>query len=253
MNERYIIADEIHSRTGPPPLSHSRINRYETCPESYRLYYVERIRVKTPSASLVFGSFVHQALAALFIQDANPSELFTELWNQVEYAEIQYNCRETWESLLERGKALLDQFVAEELPKIGDIHAVEQPFELAVSHLDVPLIGVVDLVADVNGEPTVVDFKTSGSRYDDHEIALSDQLTAYALAQPAARQSAYCVLVKTKQTRIEWHFARRTPEQTTAYLDKIAFVGQDIRAGKFWKRPGKHCSWCDYLELCLKH
>src|SRR5207249_8485446 len=31
---------------------------------------------------------------------------------------------------------------------------------------------------------SVIDFKTAGSDYEEHEAALSDQLTAYALAEP---------------------------------------------------------------------
>ncbi len=76
--------------------------------------------------------------------------------------------------------------------------------------LDAPFIGTIDLVAEVKDRPTVVDFKTAGSDYEDHEAALSDQLTAYALAAPEARQVALCVLVKTKEPRIEWHFAKRS-------------------------------------------
>ena len=48
-----------------PHLSHSRINRYLQCPEQYRLYYIENLRPRFPSAGLVFGQLVHQALAAL--------------------------------------------------------------------------------------------------------------------------------------------------------------------------------------------
>ena len=33
-----------------PHLSHSRINRYLTCPEQYRLYYVEKLRPKPKPA-----------------------------------------------------------------------------------------------------------------------------------------------------------------------------------------------------------
>lgn len=38
-----------------PHLSFSQINRYLTCPEQYRLYYVEGWRRKVPSASLIFA------------------------------------------------------------------------------------------------------------------------------------------------------------------------------------------------------
>ena len=47
-------------------LSYSRINRYLHCPEQYRLYYVENLKLRFPLASLVFGQAVHQALAFFF-------------------------------------------------------------------------------------------------------------------------------------------------------------------------------------------
>src|SRR5437764_13086347 len=36
---------------------------------------------------------------------------------------------------------------------------------------------------------SVIDFKTSGSSYADHEAKLSDQLTAYQIAEPEAERS----------------------------------------------------------------
>ena len=35
------------------------------------------------------------------------------------------------------------------------------------------------------------------------------------------------------------------------YVAKVRLVSEDIAAGKFYKRPGKHCAWCDFLPLCL--
>jgi PD-(D/E)XK nuclease superfamily protein len=97
----------------------------------------------------------------------------------------------------------------------------------------------------------VIDFKTAGSDYEDHEADLSDQLTAYALAEPDADQVALCVLVKTKEPRIEWHFAKRGADTLAEYLKKLQLVSGDIAAGKFYKRSGKHCSYCDFLPMCL--
>ena len=54
--------EEVVPRT-TPHLSHSRISRYLHCPEQYRLYYLEGLRPRVPSASLVFGQVVHQALS----------------------------------------------------------------------------------------------------------------------------------------------------------------------------------------------
>lgn len=234
-----------------PYLSYSRINRYLHCPEQYRLYYIENLRPRFPSASLVFGQVLHQALAFFFRRQGDPVGFFQRTWDDVRQTELTYKQRESWEKFRDRGQALLEKFLREELPRVSNIRASEKVFELSITSLDLPFIGVIDLVADLDGKNSVVDFKTSGSAYEDHEVALSDQLTAYQLAEPAAEQTALCVLIKTKEPRIEWHLTQRTGDQLTEYLAKADLVAHEIAAGHFYKRPGKWCAWCDYLPVCM--
>src|SRR5207247_2532245 len=75
---------------------------------------------------------------------------------------------------------------------------------------------------------------------------LSDQLTAYQLAEPEAEQAALCVLVKTKEPKIEWHVAVRSCDDLAKFLAKADHIAHEIAAGHFYKRPGKWCSWCDF-------
>ena len=145
---------------------------------------------------------------------------------------------------------LLERFVRDELPRVGKIKAAEKTFELRITSLDLPFVGIIDLFAELDGKKTVIDFKTSGSTYQDHEVILSDQLTAYQLAEPAAEQTALCVFVKTKEPQIEWHLSSRTGDQMTEFIDKADLVAREIAAKHFYKRPGKWCSWCDYLPVC---
>lgn len=128
---------------------------------------------------------------------------------------------------------------------------MEKVFELNITSLDLPFIGVIDLVAEVDAKTTVVDFKSAGSTLDGHEVALSDQLTAYKLAEPEAEQVALWVLIKTKEPKIEWYPSRRSPEQLTEFLSKAGYVAREIAAGHFYKRSGMWCGWCDYLPVCL--
>jgi CRISPR/Cas system-associated exonuclease Cas4 (RecB family) len=235
----------------PRYLSHSRVNRYLLCPEQYRLYYVENLRPTVPSASLVFGQLVHQALAGLFLKQVDPVKSFQESWAVVKGANLYYNQRESWERLSMSGEALLERFAEEEVDKIQNIRTVEKPFEFGLSGLDLPFVGVIDLECDLEAKSTVVDFKTAGSGYDSHEVILSDQLSAYYLAQPGIAQVALCVLVKTKAPKIEWHIARRSGGQLSEYLTKIGYVAREISAGRFYKRPGTWCSWCDFLPVCV--
>jgi CRISPR/Cas system-associated exonuclease Cas4 (RecB family) len=234
-----------------PNLSYSRINRYLTCPEQYRLYYLEMLRPKVESVGLVFGARIHLALADLFRSGVDPVDTFQKDWESLKEVELRYGKRESWQDLKGKGVKLLEKFLKAEAPKIQQVHSVEKKFELRITLLELPFVGIADLVAQVNGLKTVVDFKTSGSDYEDHEVILSDQLTAYWLADPEAQKVALCVLVKTKEPKIEWHFAERDAERLTEYLAKVQIVSEDIQAGKFYKRPGKHCSYCDFLPVCL--
>lgn len=234
-----------------PHLSYSQANRYLLCPEQYRLYYLEGFRPTRESASLVFGKIIHQSLARHFQGQGEPVAFFQETWDAIEEMDLRFAYREKRETLRERGTLLLERFLTEELPKIGTVHGSEKPFTLSISNLDLPFVGIVDLVADVEDRRTVIDFKTSSSAYDDHEVTLSDQLTAYQLAEPSAEQSALLVFVKTKEPKIEWYLSRRTGDQMREYLHKLGLVAQEIRDQRFYKRPGQHCSWCDFLPVCI--
>jgi hypothetical protein len=198
----------------------------------------------------VFGQILHQALAFLFRTQGDPVKLFLQLWDEAKQIDLSYSQRESWEKLHSAGQGLLERFLREDLTRLSAIRAAEKVFELNITSLDLPFVGVIDLVAALDGKHTVVDFKTASSAYEDHEVLLSDQLTAYRLAEPDAEQAALCVFVKTKEPRIEWHQARRNGDQLIEFLAKVDYVAHEIAASRFYKRPGKWCSWCDYLPVC---
>jgi CRISPR/Cas system-associated exonuclease Cas4 (RecB family) len=243
--------EETLAQAHPHQLSHSRINRYLTCPEQYRLHYVERLRPRIEAASRVFGALIHAALADFLRSGSDPVEVFLQTWETLKGVELRFGKRESWERFRDKGEKLLHKFLEAEAPKIRQVQSVEERFELTITLLAFPFVGIADLVAEVNGLKTVVDFKTSGSDYEEYEAVLSDQLTAYWLADPQVQKAALCVLLKTKEPRIEWHFAERDADRLAEYLQKVRIISEDIQAEKFYKRPGKHCSYCDFLPVCL--
>src|SRR5437870_11104758 len=89
---------------GPAPhLSHSRVNRYLTCPEQYRLYYIEKLRPKIDSAGLVFGVVIHATLADLFRTGEDPVEHFVREWQNLKEVELRYKKRESWDNFNTKG------------------------------------------------------------------------------------------------------------------------------------------------------
>jgi RecB family exonuclease len=152
-------SDEALDQEPAAHLSHSRINRYLTCPEQYRLYYIEKLRTRVESAGLVFGVVIHAALADLFRTGENPVEHFRRDWQNLKEVELRYKKRESWDDFNLKGVKLLQKFVAEEAPKIRKAFGIERKFELRVTALDAPFIGIIDFVGQVEDRLTVVDFR----------------------------------------------------------------------------------------------
>jgi hypothetical protein len=136
---------------------------------------------------------------------------------------------------------------------ISRIIAVEKCFELGIAGLDMTIVGAIDLIADIDGISTVLDFKTSPCGYEKHAVALSDQLTMNRIAEPAIEQTGFCVLIKTKDSQIQWHASTRNKEKLSEILEKAEYVAQEIRADRYYRRPEKWCSWCDYLPVCIEN
>src|SRR6266571_3226853 len=100
-------SDEALDQGPAPHLSHSRVNRYLTCPEQYRLYYVAKLRPRIDSAGLVFGVAIHAAIADLFRTGEDPVEHFVRDWQNLKDVQLHYKKRESWEDFNAKGAKLL--------------------------------------------------------------------------------------------------------------------------------------------------
>ena len=54
---------------------------------------------------------------------------------------------------------------------------------------------------------------------------------------------ALCVFVKTKEPRIEGHFAKRGAEDLAQYVAKVRLVSEDIAAGKFYEHEQAYAEY----------
>ena len=191
---------------------------------------------RSTPASLGFGAILHLALAQLFRHGDDPVETFKCAWNALQQVELRYSRKDSWQSLNEKGEKLLGKFCREEAQKITKVFAIETVFQLGLSSLDLPFIGIIDLIAEMNGKRTLVEFKTAVSDYEDFEMALLDQLTAYHLAEPDIERIAVCVFVKSKKPRIEWHITKRTPEQV---MEIVHYQSHASRLALFRRDPDR--------------
>lgn len=64
-------------------LSHSASNLYQDCPKKYELHYKKRLRSKTQSAALFFGTAIDKSVGAMFIND-DYIKVFNDTWENQE-------------------------------------------------------------------------------------------------------------------------------------------------------------------------
>src|SRR5256885_7281346 len=102
-------------KAGPAPhLSTSRLQKYLTCPEQYRLYYIEKLRAMVENASLVFGSVMHLALAEYFRRQIDPARTFLQDWDVLNDVQLRFSQKESWQKLRDISQGLLEKFLRDE-------------------------------------------------------------------------------------------------------------------------------------------
>ena len=240
-------------------LSHSKVYRYDFCPRAYRHYYVDRWKPKLKKPALLFGEAVDGSITAFFKTGSDPVTVFETAWLALKESPIEWGKRKSWEGLLDTGKKLLERFVAEEAVRFTDVVPGNVQRRLTAEQDGLSMVGYPDFYGRVDGLLTLVDFKTAQSSYNSDEVQLNEQLTAYwwlllANGLPVERV-AFCVLLKLKEPRIEWHFAVRSQEEIAEYQDKLRLLSADIERGRFPKKSSSCGQWggCEYLPLCLGH
>lgn len=67
-------------------LSHSQTSRYQNCGQSYKYFYVDKIRPTTSHAALMFGTAIDKATGQMLApeSDKTPEEVFLEYWTNQE-------------------------------------------------------------------------------------------------------------------------------------------------------------------------
>jgi len=250
-------------------ISPSRLNCWLKCPLSFRIRYIEGIRTPT-SPSLFLGKVVHFGLEA--------SYRHRQLGITLEAEQVVQKMLDGWARLIDEEKATFDSVADEQAlqkqacdlvtaylafaPKDEKPLAVEVALEAPLvdpetgENLGMPLVGVVDLVLDGQGEPVICDFKTAARSSEPMEISHEIQLSSYAwlYRQITGRQEAGLEirsLIKTKIPKCEFHpYPARSDAHFTRLFAVIREYLDALDSGRFNYRPGFGCSMCDYRREC---
>jgi ATP-dependent exoDNAse (exonuclease V) beta subunit len=232
-------------------LSASAVERYETCPLQFKLEKEWRIPSEIPGA-MQYGASMHRVLRTYYdsvrqgreLPEAELIDLFC-----IDLAQAGIQDHYQFELYERQGKSQLKAFLeACRAGAIPEVAHVEEWFEIKVGETKVT--GRIDRI-DRNGDGRVVitDYKTGKPRsQEDADESL--QLSIYALAArekwgyQVDRLAFYNLGENTSMVTI------RSDLQLQQAKAKVADVAQKIGVGDFSPKPGFHCTFCAYRNLC---
>jgi len=156
-------------------ISPSRLNLWLSCPLAFRFKYVDGL-FSAPSPGLFLGKRVHDGLALYYryrrlgitLDCAEVVRHVIESWDEaIEQEPVAFKNPGDEEPLKRQAVALIRTYLAAVPPDEAPPLAVEELWKapavdpLTGEDLDIPLLGIVDLVLDGPNGPVIIDFKTT--------------------------------------------------------------------------------------------
>lgn len=232
-------------------LSASAVQRYDTCPLQFKLEREWRIPSDVPGA-MQYGAAMHRVLRTYYdsvrlkreLSEEKLIELFKIDLNQAGIQD-QYQL-ELYERLgVSQLKAFLEACHVGAVPEI--LH-LEEWFEVRVGETMVTgRIDRVDRASD--GGVVITDYKTGKPRsQEDADESL--QLSIYALA---AQQKWGYQVDRLAFYNLDGNSSMVTVRgelELSGAREKVKAVAEKIAAEDFRAKPGFHCSFCGYRNLC---
>lgn len=218
-----------------------------------------------PVAALKFGSVVHEVLEGYM---SNKEVSFERLWAKYKNMEMKYSYKENnWQNLNEVGPVLIKRIKA--ICSSNKIKSYKYKDKFAVEVQDIYDCGdniyltrTFDVIGEVQGKPSVIDFKTAAKKYSEGvEEEISEQLTAYSLPHslegiPQVEQVVFLVGTKAKSPSGQLIEVRRSKERTQQFLDDLHKIAIMVREGNYFRdRSVLNCGtannqYCQYYSLC---
>lgn len=234
-------------------LSFSRLSRFDTCPLSYKLHYIDK-RQPEPGLPLRFGKVVHAVLERLIkevlddertgpLSEERALEIYREAWTAEGLTGVD---------VFEEGLKLLRDFILDQgIVDHRDVLAVEKEFRLPVGPFTV--LGFIDRVDWVDDETiSVIDYKTNRQLFQRDEVDTSLQLSLYHVA--AQRLWPWAKNVKLTFWMLRHGIRQQTTRTDGQLADALAYVetlGQQTETAKEYPaRLNANCSYCDHREHC---
>jgi putative RecB family exonuclease len=250
-----------------PHWSYSSLNQLlNICSLQYYFQRIAKLKPTFASVNLLLGSAYHRTLEQIYLAIKkgtvftadNAREFFTHSWKlSTENHNIRF-VKMTAAEIEEQGRKLVT-CCFENIPKEEEILSISEPFVVPVvfrgQFMELPLVGEFDLTVRKEARPTVVDWKTSGTRWSAGQADKSLQATIYTYAyqqkfglNPDVR---FDVTVKNKTPVFESHPTVRTPDSWDRMALLVNKAEQIVKHECFYPAETSfYCGDCPFGDDC---
>jgi ATP-dependent DNA helicase UvrD/PcrA len=237
------------------PLSAYAVELYQTCPLKFKLARDWNLPTE-PAAMVQYGSVMHRVLADYYnsviagtpYSEQQVLDMFCE---RLKSGGMEDPLRR--ELYLKQGASQLQELLRGTASAPPKVLRTEEAFSVEIA--GTPVIGRIDRIDEVGrsgGEATaveLVDYKT-GRPWSQKDAERCLQLAIYAIA--AKHQWNYAVKRMTLHNLQNNSRMEVVPTETMLANaeGKIRETAESLREGNFAAKPGYHCRYCGYRELC---
>ena len=230
-------------------LSPNAVQSYSTCPMKFKLERDWKIPGEA-AAAMQYGFAIHTVLRNYYDPATHAKELSVEDAVQAfkhEFGKGYIDDPVQRKIYEERGEDQLRTLLMASPRGSAKVIAIEHKFSFRLGQREIK--GRIDRIDQLeDGAVRVIDYKT-GAPKDRKFAEESLQLSVYAMAVAQMNLAPRELVVMNVQDNSE-AVAGRTPKQIETAREKIEDVAQGIARGEFGPKPGQHCRWCDYRNLC---
>ncbi len=184
-------------------ISFSEISTYRGCPLRHHFRYVLGLPEPTVSASLVFGRAIHQAVEHHFNEllagnepptiDSLQAE-YDRAWSETDCGSVNFGKDDDLSRLNQLAQRMLAAFQGSAIAQPqGSIIGVEEELRGSTVPGCPDLLGRVDLLLESPAAVTIVDLKTSRSRWSAEQVDdQAEQLLLYSELSAGSCPASHC-------------------------------------------------------------
>lgn len=242
--------------------SYSEISTAYKCNQLFKYLYLDKLKPNTPdSGDMKFGTALHMGLNVMLSGEGDGVEYFTLYWDAQKTLENAYT-RFKWSELREQGIVFLERFKRLHMKHFKPFFMEKREYG---NIGDIRVEGTPDFVGTYKDVMSLVDFKTSATRYNPEKADISEQMHLYAYLveqnNPDIKieQLVYVVFIKGTTPSIQVVVSPINRDRMKVILENIRLQGEELNARiekDKWTKNFNGCGYqggyCQFPERCYK-